>query len=631
MPPDTPPIDDSPTAVVPAVPSATQAATPAARAGKRRHDQQSGSPATRGRRRWAWFVSLRARLTLTYVAVLVVVLLILGIVLNLVVGQVLYAGEQATFVRDARAAVARQLIKLDALVNGNTGSGTSQTASSCAAAVSYQQAFTETIANPLSDRSDIQQVYLLNAIGTVLAPVDNAQVTAGRPGPYLRDSALAALVQAASARPHATAVVLGDANYRLSDGGQPRGVELIAMRYPAAATACTGAVTTTIGIVEVVSDFATAQAVLARLRFILLLVVAAAALGGILIGGALTARALSPLARMTHAARRIARGDLSQRVRLAHTNDEIGELATTFDEMADRIEAAFAAQAESDAHMRQFVADASHELRTPLTAIRGYTDVLLRGAARDDPATAEKVLQATRREAERMSRLVNDLLTLARLDTGRPLELQAVDVVALAGEAVDQARILAGQREVSLTTDGGGRLMLPADPDRLKQVLLILLDNALKYGRPEPEGWVRVRVSRTERGALITITDNGQGIAPDDLPHVFDRFYRGERAARQRQPTGQQVAARLGEPPVPYERATRPGISGTGTGRGAGGSGLGLAIAQSIVRAHGGTLEAESRLGVGTTFTIALPRPPSNPPTRPPDAPRGRADRPTHL
>lgn len=559
-----------------------------------------------------WLGSLRARLTLTYVAVLVVVLLILGVALNLVVGQVLYAEELTTFSRDARTAVGRQLTRLDALVNGSGTSGTSGAGASqsgaCAATTSYQQAFTDTIANPLSDRSDIQQVYLLNAIGTVLAPVDNPQVTVGQPGPYVREAQLAALVESANANRQASSAMLADTSYRLTARGRPLGVELIAVRYPAAAT-CAGGSASTVGIVEVVSNFATAQAVLARLRLVLLLVIAAAAVAGILIGGALTARALSPLARVTQAARRIAHGDLSQRVRLAHTNDEIGELATTFDDMVDRIQAAFSAQALSDARIRQFVADASHELRTPLTAIRGYTDVLLRGAAKDDPGIAEDVLRATRREAERMTRLVNDLLTLARLDSGRPLELQAVDVVALAGEAVDQARILAGSREVSLTTDGGGRLMVPVDADRLKQVLLILLDNALNYGRPAPEGWVRVRVSRIERGALISTTDNGRGIAPDDLPHIFDRFYRGERAARERRTTGAQVSTRPTEPPALAGQTANLGASGTPPGRSAGGSGLGLSIAQSIVRAHGGTLEVESHLGVGTTFTIALPRP----------------------
>jgi two-component system OmpR family sensor kinase len=175
----------------------------------------------------------------------------------------------------------------------------------------------------------------------------------------------------------------------------------------------------------------------------------------------------------------------------------------------------------------------------------------------------------------------------------------------LAGEAVDQARILAGQREVSLTSDGGGRLIVRLDPDRMKQVLLILLDNGLKYGRGEPDSWVHVRVDRTERGALLTVSDNGQGIPPDDLPHIFDRFYRSERAKRQRRMTGAQVPAV--EPPAQASGAGPQASSGSRQSSPSG-VGLGLAIAHAIVRSHGGTLAVESQLGVGTSFTLALPR-----------------------
>jgi two-component system OmpR family sensor kinase len=269
----------------------------------------------------------------------------------------------------------------------------------------------------------------------------------------------------------------------------------------------------------------------------------------------------------------------------------MGQLGATFDEMIARIEEAFGARQRSEERMRQFIADASHELRTPLTSIRGYTDVLLRGA-KDDPDTTERVLQATRREAERMSRLVNDLLTLARLDTGRPLETQPVDLMALSGECVDQARILAGQREVMMRTDGRGRLVVMGDPDRLKQVVLVLLDNALKYGRQTPDGWARLSVGRHEGKAIITVEDNGPGIAHDDLPRIFERFYRAERAARVRRMTGAPNSAA----PEPQPDATR-----------AEGSGLGLAIAQAIARAHGGALTVQSEPGSGTAFTLTLP------------------------
>ena len=358
------------------------------------------------------------------------------------------------------------------------------------------------------------------------------------------------------------------------------------------------------GFIEVVGNYNEVRNALNRLHLILLLLIGAALFLGIVIGAPLAAQALRPLARMTATAQRIAHGDLTQRIRLPHGGDEIGNLADTFDEMIARIESAFGAQAASEERMRQFIADASHELRTPLTSIRGFVDVLLRGA-KDDPATVEEVLVATSREAERMSRLVNDLLTLARLDVGRPLELQPIDLLGLAGEAVDQARILAGEREVALRSDGAGRLLVNADADRLKQVLLVLLDNALKYGRQDASGWVRVQVGRTARGAFVSVADNGEGIPPEDLPHIFDRFYRAQRAALRRQSAGP-----ITSPAAPPTALVGP--QGTPASRRAShreGSGLGLAIAQAIVRAHGGALTVRSQPGAGTTFTVELPLP----------------------
>jgi signal transduction histidine kinase len=172
---------------------------------------------------------------------------------------------------------------------------------------------------------------------------------------------------------------------------------------------------------------------------------------------------------------------------------------------------------------------------------------------------------------------------------------------------VDQARILAGQREVLMRTDGRGRLMVVGDPDRLKQVVLVLLDNALKYGRQTPDGWARLSVGRHDGQAIITVEDNGPGIAPDDLPRIFERFYRAERAARARRMAGAPASASSTTQPAAQPAAPRTE-----------GSGLGLAIAQAIARAHGGELTVQSALGSGTAFTLTLPLSPSAAPPLPP-------------
>jgi two-component system OmpR family sensor kinase len=549
--------------------------------------------------------SLRWRLTLLYALVLAALLLVFGFVVNVLVGRVLYTNEFASFKDEARITVAGEQPRFQTLVQGRTVLFQGRV-SNCVAPLSYQEAFAEAIANPLTLQHGVQAVYLLDTNGTIQAPSS----AVGQTAPNLRSGQLSSLVRLAEARSRTVMGYLDSTAYPVGAGAGQVGVALVAIRFRTTSSCLVPETRPVVGVVEVVTTFPVAHTVLAGLRFVLVLAAIGVLLAVIVVGGPLTARALKPLTRMTHVARQIASGDLSQRVRLPHGGDEIGQLTDTFDDMIARLEAAFGAQAASEARMRQFIADASHELRTPLTAIRGYTDVLLRGAAHDDPATAEQVLLATSREAERMSRLVNDLLTLARMDAGRPLERKPIDLVALAGEAVDQARILAGEREVSLTTDGGGRLMVPADPDRLKQVLLILLDNALKYGLPAPEGWARVRVGRTEHGAVLHVADNGQGIAPEDLAHIFDRFYRGERAARQRRITGVQVAARPHEPPVPNSAGVQDGRDGavSSSNRVTSGSGLGLAIAQAIVQAHRGALTVQSQWGVGTTFTIALPR-----------------------
>lgn len=544
------------------------------------------SPTMKPRR----FQSLRWRLILVYAALLAVLLLGLGLVLNLIIGRVLYSNELGAFQTEARAVVATSQRSWDALVRG-------QPADQCASAVSYQEGFQQAIATPLMSFPGIENVYLLDRRGVALASADGNGV--GETGPYITRLRAGQLLTRERPLQGGTGYI-SDLAYT-AQGGQT-GIDLLLVRYPTT-TFCADAKGEQVGVVEVITSFPRSRTVLGVVRLLLLGTFIAALVVGVLVGGPLIGRLLSPLSRMTRASERIAAGDLSYRVGLPERTDEIGQLAHSFDEMAERIESAFTAQQASEERMRAFIADASHELRTPLTAIRGYLDLLNIGAI-DDPATARSSLQAARNEADRMSRLLNDLLTLARLDIGRPMQREPVDIVTLAGEAVDQARILAGERTVALQTDGQGRLMVRGDHDRLKQVVLALLDNALKYGRPAPEGWAHVRVGRTEREALIVVEDNGQGIAPEDLIHVFDRFYRGERAERKRR----VIAARAARRQTPgYDATIPPAPDQRRRTVGPGGTGLGLAIAQGIVRAHGGEIRVQSQPGAGTIFTVRLP------------------------
>ena len=283
---------------------------------------------------------------------------------------------------------------------------------------------------------------------------------------------------------------------------------------------------------------------------------------------------LRPLRRMAQTAQAIALGDFSQRLRLPRSNDELGELASSFNEMVTQIEQSIEAYQASERRARRFISDASHELRTPLTSLRGFTEVLLRGA-KDDPETLQRVLKSMKHETERMTRLVNDLLTLARLDEGRPLQTERLDLLALTIEAVEQAKILAGEEhKVILDLATEEQLTVEGDGGRLSQMLLILFDNAMKYGRPAPEGEITLRLEKQDGNIFLHMIDTGKGISPDDLPHIFNRFYRG------------RVLSPFGKP-----------IEGAG---------LGLSIAHAIVRAHKGDITVQSEPG-RTVFTVTLP------------------------
>jgi len=539
-----------------------------------------------------WPRTLRWRLILTYALLLGLMMLLMGIALDAVIGRTMYNTEFGFFQSEAVAAVSVSQPRFDTLTLGR--------APNCAGALSYETAFQQAIADPIvaSHSGNIQGVYLLDSSGAVLAPLSaQANVNATR---YLSPTQLAKLDRGASALFNTTSVATGSQQlahdgYFVNSRTVPYGVELIALRYYTTSR-CAAPARTALGYVEIVTTFTRTRLALGALRLTLIVIMALVFIVGLLVGAPLVSVALGPLTRVTQAARRVASGDLSHRVRLRRSDDEMGLLAATFDEMVARIEAAFVARQRSEERMREFIADASHELRTPLTSIRGYTDVLLRGA-KDDPVTTERVLQATKREAERMSRLVNDLLTLARLDTGRPLETKPVNLIALAGDCVDQARILAGKREVMMQTDGRGQLLVMGDSDRLKQVMLVLLDNALKYGRQSPDGWARLSVVRRDGQAVVTVEDNGPGIAPQDLPRLFERFYRAERAARARRMTGAPGSAQ------PDSSGQTPQVAPSA----AEGSGLGLSIAYAIAQAHGGSLSAQNARGGGAVFTLTLP------------------------
>jgi two-component system OmpR family sensor kinase len=276
---------------------------------------------------------------------------------------------------------------------------------------------------------------------------------------------------------------------------------------------------------------------------------------------------LRPLRDMGETADAIAAGDLSRRVTPAGPRTEVGRLGMALNGMLSQIEAAFEQRTRSEERLRRFVADASHELRTPLTTIRGYAELFRRGADQR-PQDLARSMSAIEAEASRMGVLVDDLLLLARLDQGRPLQRDAVDVGAIATEAVEAARAVDPGRDVSLEIDGD--LTVEGDAGRLRQVFDNLLDNARMH---TPEGTpTRVRVGREGGEVMISVADEGPGLPDDVRPRVFERFYRGD-------------------PTRSRER---------------GGAGLGLAIVAAIVRAHGGSVAAED-VGRGATFTLRLP------------------------
>ncbi|MGH2573382.1 MAG: sensor histidine kinase [Actinomycetota bacterium] len=276
---------------------------------------------------------------------------------------------------------------------------------------------------------------------------------------------------------------------------------------------------------------------------------------------------LRPLAGIGETAGAIAAGDLTRRVAPAEERTEVGRLGLALNSMLAQIEAAFEERRASEARLRRFVADASHELRTPLTSIRGYSELFRRGAD-SRPKDLAMAMSAIEVEASRMGVLVDDLLLLARLDQGRPLEREMVDLGRIAADAVEGARAIEPGRPIDLEVKGPAQVV--GDEGRLRQVVDNLLDNCRVHTLAGTA--VRVRVEADHDDVLLSVADDGPGLSPEVAGRVFERFYRGD-PARSREK---------------------------------GGAGLGLSIVWAIVEAHGGTVSAASS-GTGATFDVRLP------------------------
>ncbi|HYO43450.1 MAG TPA: HAMP domain-containing sensor histidine kinase [Candidatus Limnocylindrales bacterium] len=307
-----------------------------------------------------------------------------------------------------------------------------------------------------------------------------------------------------------------------------------------------------------------------------MLIVGLAAMGAMLIvAWVVIRRGLLPLERIAATAEQITAGDLSHRAGVPHDDTEVGRLGSAFDTMLDQIETSFdeqqralEAKERSEAQLRRFVADASHELRTPLTAVRGYAD-LYRAGGLADPEAMATAMDRIGTESRRMATLVEDLLLLARLDQGRPIRREPVNLSRIADDAVLDLRAIDPGRPVVAAIDPD--LIVAGDDDRLRQVVGNLFANVRVHaGTPAA---VEVVLQTVDGEAELRVVDHGPGIDPADGPRVFDRFFRAD----------------------------------AGRSRDSGGTGLGLSIVASLVHAHGGRLWHEATPGGGATFVVRLP------------------------
>jgi len=280
---------------------------------------------------------------------------------------------------------------------------------------------------------------------------------------------------------------------------------------------------------------------------------------------------LRPLRAAEDTAEEIASGNLSARMPEASPSTEVGRLVTTFNTMLARIEDSFSARTKSEDKLRRFVADASHELRTPLTAIRGFSELYRQGAVKGEEDT-KQLISRIEGESKRMSSLVEDLLLLARVDQAREMKSEAVDIVKLLADATASAQVSGPNHPITLISPNTEVFML-GDEVRIHQVIANLLANARSH---TPDGTpIAVMITSNDDEVSISVADQGPGMSDEDQKRIFERFYRADSSR-----------ARSGED----------------------GTGLGLSIVEAVMKAHGGSVSVESKLGKGSKFTLTFPR-----------------------
>jgi signal transduction histidine kinase len=476
-------------------------------------------------------MSIRLRLTLWYSAVLAVMLLVLG------------GGIYASLVRNVHASIDSQL---------------SSTADQILSA-SRVRAFSNILQVDVPPDLDL---FRAPGVGVIILDVAHNIVQKSQNiGPFSRAF-------------DAEALSLVEGNQTLVRDVSIDNVDVRVLTVPIAVTTEQG--DQRVGFLQIAAPLHEVQQSLRQLGTLMVVGGAIGVLAAAFVGAFLARKALEPIDRITQAASEIARGgDLQRRITKPGPPDEVGRLTETFNVMLDRLEGMFKSQ-------QRFTADISHELRTPLTTIRGNVDLLQRMGGADQAS-----IDAIRAEADRMIRLVGDLLLLAQADAGLPIRREPIAIDQLAGEVVRQVQVISGGVKVSLQSEAREPLCVDGDPDRLRQLLLNLIDNAIKY--TPGGGEVRVRVARENGSARLDVCDTGPGVPPEHLqpgpngvPLIFERFYRVEKSRT---------------------RSTAPG----GNGRSGSGTGLGLSIAYWIVQAHAGRIEVHSEIGSGTTMTVWLP------------------------